>query len=729
MEGRQCCAKFSGFSMRNFVGWRYIIAIVLPLLLATTGVISLTTDLLNQVAGQASRAENLRNRGIAVRLLKGVEGDMLRLVRQNAQWDDATRHVYPVIDHEWMRSTWGSINSIGHSYDRAAVFEGGNAVALAFAGGAEGKTLNLESYLGDAFAPLQAKLSGTASSGPVTSFANTPDGPAVVAAAPIAPGEVGKNQPQRYLAFVNLLNERLLATGASNTLVQDLRVVPASEAGESGLVVNGLGGKAVFGLAWSEGKLGAQATSLARQKAALALGFLTLVMTGIGFVCWRLVQNLVSNEEKAVHQALHDSLTEMPNRAAMIERLKTLRANGTPHLIAYADLDGFKEVNDSYGHQVGDRLLCAVGAGIMRLSGNAAMASRMGGDEFVVLFEGADARVEADKFTGMLLRFLAKPFDIDGRIAYVGASIGVAQSEQQDTDEVEILRRADIAMYKAKLEGKNRSCVYDVSFDAERADSLAIAGELRGIIRNRSLDVVFQPVISTRDMRVSGVEALARWPKDSTRSVAPDRFIAVAESAGLIDDLGELMLDKACAAARNWPELRLAVNISAVQLNNPRFVDRALAIIDSHRIPPRRLEFEITETSLIRDADRAKLVFKELQRYGIKVALDDFGTGFSSIGYLRTFHFDRIKIDKSIISKVLSNPAELAIVQGTLLVARGLSAEVTAEGVERQEEVSVLKLAGCTELQGYHFHKPIAEEDLTSLLAARRQPDCGRKLA
>jgi diguanylate cyclase (GGDEF)-like protein len=431
-----------------------------------------------------------------------------------------------------------------------------------------------------------------------------------------------------------------------------------------------------------------------------------------------------------MHQALHDSLTEMPNRAALVEMLKTLHATpGQSHVIAYADLDGFKEVNDSYGHHVGDRLLRAVGAGIGRLAGNARMACRMGGDEFVVLFEGEDATKEAENFAKLLLQFLGKPFDIDGRISYVGASIGIAMSEAEDIDEFEILRRADVAMYKAKLEGKNRKCIYDSSFDVERAESQAITAELRTIIRNREIELQFQQVVSTRDMRISGVETLARWPQSSKRKVTPDRFISVAESAGLIDDLGELMLDKACAAARDWPELRLAVNISAVQLNNPRFVERSLAILDAHRITPRRVEFEITETSLIRDAERAKAVFKELQRHGIKVALDDFGTGFSSIGYLRTFHFDRIKIDKSIISKVLSNPAELAIVQGTLLVARGLSADVTAEGVEKQEEVAVLKLAGCTELQGFYFHKPMEAARISTLLAERRDREAARKQA
>lgn len=719
--------------MRNYIGWRYIIAIALPLLLASSGVISLTTDLLNQVAGHADKAENQRNRELIVRLLKGAEGDIVRLVQQNAKWEDAARNVYPVINEGWLRSTWGSVNSLGHSYDRVAVFEQGKGGVLSAAGFAADSPVSLDTYLGEAFGPLQARLVAADAAAPVSSFVSTPDGPAVVAVAPVARPQGGGStatQPLRYLAFVRLLNSHVLAGNTARNLVQDLHAVEPAMAKDGGLTVNSIAGSAAFGVVWSDGNLGAQTTFAARQKAGLTVGFLILVMGGIGFVCWRLVQNLVGNEEKALHQALHDPLTEMPNRAALVEQLKLLRGEGhTPHVIAYADLDGFKEVNDSYGHQVGDRLLRAVGAGIMRLAATAPMASRIGGDEFVVLFKGEKARADAEAFSAMLLQLLAKPFDIDGRIAYVGASVGIAASDENDPDELEILRRADIAMYKAKAEGKNRSCIYDATFDVERAESQAIATELRGLIKNRLIEIVFQPVVSARDMRVSGVEALARWPKASPRNIAPDRFIAVAETAGLVDDLGEVMLDKACAAARDWPDLRIAVNISAVQLNNPRFVERALAIIESHRIAPRRVEFEITETSLIRDADRAKLVFKDLQRHGIKVALDDFGTGFSSIGYLRTFHFDRIKIDKSIISKVLSNPAELAIVQGTLLVARGLSADVTAEGVESQDEVSILKLAGCTELQGFYFHKPMLASEITALLEKRREREAERKLA
>ncbi|MBL8790292.1 MAG: EAL domain-containing protein [Rhizobiales bacterium] len=714
--------------MRNFVGWRYIIAIALPLLLASLGVISMTTDLLKQVAGNADRAEELRNREIVVRLLKNAETDLVRLAGQNARWDEAARHVYPDVDAQWIRATWGSINSIGHAYDRVVVFERETGQVLASEGGGQGAALDLKSYLGGTFDALSSGFGEFDLAQPISSYAKTLDGPAVVAVAPVMRG-AERDAPLRFVAFVRKLDGKFFSAMQSDKLVHELHSVPASMAQDQGLLVKTITGDPAFGLVWQGAGLGAEATSHARQKASLIVGFLLLVMTGIGFVCWRLILTLATNEERALHQALHDSLTELPNRAALVETLRELRAANTPHVIAYADLDGFKEVNDSYGHQVGDRLLRAVGAGIVRLAANATMASRMGGDEFVVLFEGEAAEFDAGKFADMLLHFLAKPFDIDGRVAYVGASIGISKSESSDGDELEILRRADVAMYRAKEEGKNRKRVYDQSFDVERAESQAIATELRGIIRNRSLDLAFQPVISAKDMRITGVEALARWPRHSRRTVSPDRFIAVAESAGLIDELGELMLDNACAAARDWPGLRVSVNISAVQLNNPRFVERSLAIIESRGIAPRRVEFEITETSLIRDADRAKLVFKDLQRHGIKIALDDFGTGFSSIGYLRTFNFDRIKIDKSIISKVLSNPGELAIVQGTLLVARGLSADVTAEGVEKQDEVAVLKLAGCTELQGHYFHEAMEASAFGKLVRAQREREAERKLA
>jgi sensor domain CHASE-containing protein len=285
-----------GFSLRNFVGWRYVIAIALPLLLASLGVISLTTDLLNQVAGNADRAEDQRNRDIASRLLKSAEGDLLRLVGENAQWDEAAVHVYPTPDAKWIRSTWGSMNSLGHSYDRAAIFDATSGAVIDAVGGDAIPLINLQDYLGSDYEAVKRRLDAGSAS-PVSSFVDSPDGPAIIAAAPVKRDSAGAAAPLRTLAFIRYLDASFFAGSHGNTLVEDLRTVPAAVAGENGLTVNSLSGTPVFGLAWSNGKLGAAATSYARQKASLTLGFLILVMTGIGFVCWRLVKNLASNEE------------------------------------------------------------------------------------------------------------------------------------------------------------------------------------------------------------------------------------------------------------------------------------------------------------------------------------------------------------------------------------------------------------------------------------------------
>jgi len=707
--------------MRNLMGWRFIIAIAVPILLASLGVTSLTTDLLDRVSANADRAESSRNRDIVQQGLKAAEFDLGQLARQNAQWDEAAANIYPTINKHWFDTTWGSINSIGKSYDIVAVVDRDNTLMLGGLASHQVPNRDAAAYLGSMHDFLFDNLRLDRTKAAVlTSFAFTTGGPAVIAVSPIVPADPVVTRP-RYLLVIRILDGDFLARIHASGSLHNLQIGPVKGRSDEVLVVNNLAGQPAFAVTWKDRSVGTTATAEVRQKANMVLGFLILVMGGIVFVCWRLIQNILSNEERALHQAVHDHLTELPNRVAMVEKLKSMHeSRSASYAVAYADLDGFKEINDSFGHQVGDRLLRAVGAGVARLASKSTMACRMGGDEFVVLFEGAKAQAMASEFASHLLRFLVRPFDIDGRIASVGASVGVALFDSQDPDELEILRRADIAMYKAKAAGRNRTCVYDPSFDVERSEGQAIVAELIGIIERKTLDIVFQPVISAQNMKVSGVEALARWPRGSKRSVTPDRFVTIAESAGLIDDLGELVLDKACSAAAAWPDIRLTVNISAVQLNNPRFVERALAIIESHHIPTRRIEFEITETSLIRDSARVKQVFRELQRHGIKIALDDFGTGFSSIGYLRTFSFDRIKIDKSIVSKVLSNPAELAIVQGILLVARGLSAEVTAEGVELDEEAAVLKLAGCTELQGYHFHKPMPAIEVTALLEGAR---------
>jgi diguanylate cyclase (GGDEF)-like protein len=705
--------------MRRMTGWRFVVYIALPLVLATFGAINLTYDLMRRVEVGGNLVEEKRNQFVIQDVINQQEADLSRLTAENAQWSDAFENTSGVPNLKWFNQTWG--HSIGTSvYDTVAILDAETGAILlgrTFTGEKDedldtssdlfgGKSLEDFKPLLDTNNPKRGVASG---------FVQTNRGPIIVAIAPIQAPSKASLKNGRVLYFARALNQSWLETQVKQLFLESLVFTVDDTATKTRLQLKGLDGQDTISLVWKNFGLGELVKSTVWNKVGFVLSFLVAVLLGVAYVCWKLVQQLSNDQEKSQYDAFHDHLTGLPNRAALSDAMQTLHRARTPYAISFADLDGFKEVNDAYGHEYGDKLIYMVAKGIMKLTSDDVMCSRLGGDEFVVLFKGEQAGQKARNFADNMIAMLKHPFDMEGRLASVGASIGIAETTGE-YDVTEMLRRSDIAMYKAKAAGKNRYCVFDDAFDSERNENLSIASELRSILSSRNLDIMFQPVVNARSGEITGVEALARWPSTSTRQIPADKFIGIAENSGLIDALGELILEKACFHATQWPDLRLAVNISAVQLNNPNFIGKALGILERNNIATNRVEFEITETSLIHDTERAKVVFKTLQQRGIKVALDDFGTGFSSIGYLRTFQFDRIKIDKSIVSKVLSSASELAVVQGTLLVARGLSAEVTAEGVETAEEASVLRLAGCTELQGFHYYKPMVASQVSAIL-------------
>jgi diguanylate cyclase (GGDEF)-like protein len=707
--------------MRAITGWRFLIAIVLPLALATLGAIGLTYDLLSYVEGSSNRAENVRNRVAISEALNSELQELGRLVGENANWEEAWQKTSGGVDTVWFQRSWGRTISVGASYDIAAVVRKSDGAVIVHNAQEGAKRLDIEDLTGTSIGKLHEGMGRNApTNGPLVGFVFTAFGPAAVSVAPIVNPRTGNSSGERLLVFVRLIGERRLGLLEKQLLISKLTFHQPGERTADDIVLNDFLGNPGLRATWQNLAVGELVTSFAWRKAGMVLGFMIIVVSGIAFVCWRLVQQILLREEEASRESMLDHLTGLSNRHALMAALRSARERPeTTFALAFADLDGFKEVNDSYGHEFGDRLICMVAAGIRQLAQGAQVVARMGGDEFVIMYSGIAAETLARQFSERLIKLLSQPVDLEGRLALVGASIGISVSAV-DLSETEVLRRADVAMYRAKADGKNRVCRFVESFDSERHETIAIAAELKQIVKARNLEIVFQPFVCAKTGQMTGVEALARWPTTSFSNVQTERFVTVAESSGLIDELGEVILSKACAAAQAWPTLRLAVNISAVQLNNPRFVERALATLASFGIAPARMEFEITETSLIHDAERAQQVFKALQGVGIKVALDDFGTGFSSIGYLRRFNFDRIKIDKSIVNKVLTSPAELAIVQGVLLVAKGLSAEVTAEGVENEDEVKVLHLAGCTELQGFHFHTPLEAHEISDLIAKGR---------
>lgn len=559
--------------MRTFYGWKFILTIALPLLLASLSVALLTFELIGRVSTGANVEDRERTKEIAGSALAAVQQQLANTAIDNAYWDDAVRRVYGTLDGDWVKETWGASSETGINYD--AMFIVDRDVLETVAGYRKGQAFKLDTkdFFAGKLEPLLDLLpQDLKTPGGKATILNTSDGLAVVAAAPIIPTSedfaVPAKKP-RYLVFLKYLTPEYLAAIGQQYVIRDLRMVPGNT-GTGGEAVTDFSGARVATALWADRRPGDIVRAAVMNKAVPTLGFMMLVMLGIGVLSWRLFCTIAQREASARYDSLHDPLTGLPNRAALYEGIERLAKTGiSPVVVAFADLDGFKEVNDTYDHATGDRLIKVVSAGLNHLAAGRGSVHRLGGDEFVLLFSGAEAEENARHIARCFIEFLRLPFDLEGRQASVGASIGIASSEGGPPEAHELMRRADVAMYKAKSGGKNRCCIYSTEFDLERVEDNAIALELRGIIATSSIEIAYQPVVDAKTRHIVGVEALARWPSGSPRKIGPDRFIRVAETGGLIDDLGGMILARACRDAVNWPGLRLAVNVSPKRHRSP----------------------------------------------------------------------------------------------------------------------------------------------------------------
>lgn len=421
-----------------------------------------------------------------------------------------------------------------------------------------------------------------------------------------------------------------------------------------------------------------------------------------------LVTEKLSEENKLI--AFTDALSRLPNRRALLARLEELggQQRPAPDLLAvvFIDLDGFKLVNDSYGHEVGDLLIKTASAELEAIRPDDATLVRIGGDEFALLAEGNDAGRRAEQFARGALRALTLPMMLQGKQVKIGASIGYASDDTGDVKPLELLRRADTAMYSVKATGRGGTQAYDPGLDAERARRRKVGQEIAGGLARCEFDVVYQPIIDARVLSVSGVEALVRWPGRPEGPLSPDEFIEIAESNGMIQALGMFVLERACRDTAGISGLRLSVNVSPAQLSHPEFERQVTDILALTGFPPERLQLEITERNLIEHPERARQSIAALQQAGVTFALDDFGTGFTSLAYLRSYGFTCVKIDRSLIKQLETDPKAVYLISGLIQMSKGLDLKVVAEGVETAQLARMLRTSGCNELQGYYYGRP-----------------------
>jgi diguanylate cyclase len=441
------------------------------------------------------------------------------------------------------------------------------------------------------------------------------------------------------------------------------------------------------------------------------------------YIRW-IARNLARSEETTQNLIGRDPLSGLPNRLLFSDRLdeelNRLSRMGGGLAILFLDLDRFKDVNDTYGHQAGDQLLKLAGRRLENLLRSTDTLARFGGDEFAIIQTGLRATEDAEILARRILDALTRPFDIAETSVTIGVSIGVALAPEHGRDRETLMRLADTALYEAKSEGRNRHRVFQRQMDETIRMRKIVEDDLRQAIAHDELVLHYQPVFSADGELVVALEALVRWRHPQHGMIPPASFIAMAEERGLIIPLGEWVLRRACEDGKRWPHLRMAVNVSAIQFRHRDFVSSVMRALTETRFEASNLELELTEGVIVQDADAAEAAMMDLRALGVNLALDDFGTGYSSLIYLRRFAFDKIKIDRSFLESMEATGESAILVHSIVHLGRALGLTVTAEGVETAEQHRFLQALGCHQLQGYLFSKPVPAEEIDRLLARER---------
>ncbi|MFG6093005.1 EAL domain-containing protein [Enterobacter soli] len=648
------------------------------------------------------------------------------LVIDNAVWDDAVRELYsPKLDTEWLYNTWGAGFKINNLYDGTFVLdEHFNVLWGSFQ--SQPFTENDLSFFGDGLKALIDKHSNALSKEKniYAGITRTRHGVAFIGIGLVRP-MVGSLQVsgdmRRYLVITRHLNPQILSDLGATFQIDHLNYTP-NKVNDMSMPLNSSAGELLGYLNWQARLPGAQAaraassdiTQIVTLAAALILLFILVSSVGL--------YKLARGESQARLVARTDWLSHLPNRRALIEALEqvSLRGDIDVKSVVFIDLDGFKDVNDIYGHSVGDDLIIAIAKTLRERVPPGGMLARMGGDEFAMTIGGDRAEAQASAFAGAVLDFLNAPIRLGDRTIHISASIGIASGTLIECTSSELFRRADIAMYHAKMTGKGRVTHYDAELNSAREQQLALEDQIRGGLERDEFDVWYQPIIDARSQKMTSVEALVRWPRRPQGELGPDAFITIAETSGLIYKLGQFVLHRACSDLEPFGDLKLSVNISPAQFRDPEFEDKVANVLEITHFPANRLQLEVTETYVLENPERARSAIVNLKALGTAVALDDFGTGYSSIGYLRRFNFDTIKIDKSLAGLVDNDEQAAALVSGTVRIANALGMAVVAEGVENEKQMKLLRLAGCDQLQGFWFSQPMPIEAIIELRQVRQ---------
>jgi diguanylate cyclase len=693
------------------------------------------------VLTSAKRADEVSAGREQTLLEAAVLGKGARLVRElesAAATERATSQLRNNYDPQWAaRRAYWLIDYYRH--DVVAIVDGSDHVKYAlFAAPADAASVDLHTQIAPALDLLRGRLTAMPANavavianqdprkpGRSTALVARVNGrPAFIAAVAVgseADLAAGNAQAPIMVAVRYIDGAMLKEIGERLQLARLRQIDRVPLRGQHGIEFADAQGNAIARFAWEPTRPGGKILGSVLPFIAVALGGFALLVGLVLRYMRRTAEEIRAGESQLRHLALHDPICGLPNRIYFGERLENVingvRAGGPTAAVFYIDLDHFKDVNDTLGHHIGDELILNVTQRLSRIMRGDDLVARLGGDEFAIITHCASDSYSLQAIAGRIIAAVCAPYMISGHNIIIGASIGIAVIDRRARDAADILRYADMALYRAKNEGRNRACIYDAAMDADLSNRKLLEGDLLYAIKNDGLNAAYQPIMNSSGEKIVGVEALARWDHPTIGAIPPSQFIPIAEHSGLIIDLGEWMLRRACLDGRAWPNLTVAVNVSPLQFRRSDFVEVVERILAETDFDANRLELELTESTLLGNLDTAELSMLRLKAIGVRFALDDFGTGYSSLLYLRRFPFDKLKIDSSFVRSIEKAPDAAAIVHAVVSLGRGLGMKVTAEGVETAEQHLFLRAAGVHSMQGFRFGKPGTASEINARLA------------
>ncbi|HYD88236.1 MAG TPA: EAL domain-containing protein [Vitreimonas sp.] len=701
----------------------------------------------------ANRTAVVRERQLVENALDRSVSSVLDQQKAIAWWDDAVVNAQarPVAT-EWLETNVGIYFFETYGHDEIVIVDGQNRPVYANVGGERANPTAAYAARADvldqivaearrgadghlrprdrAFAESQSNYDALlgASFGRWAGHIMSVDGePAVVAAISIVPNldaNLLDGEPHLLLSIVRV-DQGFMAQVGSSLLISDLALSAAPN--PSGSVLSEAfvadDGAPVGYLTWTPKQPG-------QTLLMFVLPMVALGVIGAGLLTWLMIgrlkrasSELADREVESRHQALHDALSGLPNRHNFVQRLQEAldgliqaRNNGRV-VVAYIDVDRFKDVNDTMGHAAGDALIMAVARRLQTHITPQDFLARFGGDEFAVLRASNNPEAAAE-LADCLRAAFEESFDVHGQHVRMTASIGLAQAPDHGASPQELMRHADIALYQGKNQGRDRAMMFSSEMAAEVEQRREVELELHAALVSGQLNLHYQPVVSCAHGRVTGLEALLRWKHPTKGDISPAVFVPIAEEAGLMPALGAFVLERAFQEARRWPTLDVAINLSPVQFRHVDLVELLESLLRKYTVDPSRVILEVTEGVMMESTDRNRHILETVRKLGFKIALDDFGTGYSSLRYLCDFRFDKIKIDRAFVTGIHERKRAMTIIQSVVTLGRGLGMDIVAEGVESETEASVMRLVGVTELQGFFFSQAVPADKVDELIAS-----------